>query len=277
MEDAEIKIDDYGDFTAGVNTITKLNTDLDTQNKEIENCRGNLENEAIFMGPAADSTKESLIGLTGLVNLMVENFSVMGKLLTQIGNNFETADAEAEQKIISIKEDGSFEITIGPAYANTGEANRDKIYNYLKDKGFNDVGIAAIMGNLRQESVFSPSNVQDNMGYTDEDYVKGIKNGSISREDFINDARGFGIAQWTYPTRKANLYDALGPEKIDSLDAQLDFMYDEMGDNLRDTMKNATDINSATTTFHNKYERSDDATMSHRQESAHEVYDIYNK
>ena len=54
-------------------------------------------------------------------------------------------------------------------------------------------------------------------------------------------------------------------------------MYDEMGENLRKTMKNATNINSATTTFHNTYERSADKSMSTRQGFANEIYSAYNE
>ena len=131
------------------------------------------------------------------------------------------------------------------------------------------------MGNLEQESTFSPSNVQNNMGYSDEDYVNGIKNGTISRESFINDGRGFGIAQWTYPSRKANLYDTLGPENIDSLDGQLNFMYDEMGEGMRNKMQTADNINSATTDFHDSYEKSADKSMATRQGNAQSIYKEY--
>ena len=108
MEDAEVKLE-YGDFTAGVNTITKLNSELETQKSEIENCKSELENEAIFMGPAAESIKETLFEISGLVNLMTENFTVMGKLLTQIGNNFKAAD-DAAIKVIAATKDGKYEI-----------------------------------------------------------------------------------------------------------------------------------------------------------------------
>ena len=91
-----------------------------------------------------------------------------------------------------------------------------------------------------------------------------------------SDGRGFGIAQWTYPTRKAKLYDKLGAQNIDSLEGQLDFMYNEMSDDLKNSMKSATDVNSATTKFHNVYERSADKSMSGRQGFAREVYDAYN-
>ena len=175
-----------------------------------------------------------------------------------------------------IVESASAPSTVSSPTQLTGNTNRDKIYNYLTGMGFSSAGAAAVMGNLRQESGFSANNVQDGMGYSDEDYVADIKSGKISREEFMNDGRGFGIAQWTYPARKAKLYDKLGAQNIDSLEGQLDFMYNEMGEDLRNSMKTADDVNSATTKFHNVYERSADTSMSGRQSFAREVYDAYN-
>lgn len=108
MAEAEVKVD-YGDFTAGYNTITALNNDLSTQKTEIESCKSNLQDEAIFAGPIAESTGETLHELSNLVTLMTENFAVMAKLLTQVGKNFKAAD-DAAMKVIAATKDGKFEI-----------------------------------------------------------------------------------------------------------------------------------------------------------------------
>ena len=131
------------------------------------------------------------------------------------------------------------------------------------------------MGNLAQESGLRADNVQNHMGYEDADYVAGIKNGSISREEFIKDSRGFGIAQWTYHTRKAALYDALGPENIDSLGGQLAFMVDEMGPDLVNRMNNAGSVNEATDIFQYSYERAGKPNMENRRNQANGYYSQY--
>ena len=156
-----------------------------------------------------------------------------------------------------------------------GSTNEEKVWNYLISKGFSKEGAAGIMGNLKQESNMRPDNVQNNMGYSDEDYTNGIKNGTITRESFMNDKRGYGIAQWTYYTRKAALYDYLGPENIDSLSGQLDFMLSEMSSSLTSQMKSATDSGSAAVTFHNVYEQSADKSMSTRKNYASGIYGTY--
>lgn len=116
MDDANVKVD-YGDFTAGYNTITALNKDLDSQKTEIESCKSNLQDEAIFMGPIADSTRDTLTELSNLVNLMTENFTVMANLLTQVGKNFKEADYNA-MKFIQTTKEGEFEIIDRPIYVD---------------------------------------------------------------------------------------------------------------------------------------------------------------
>lgn len=276
--DNKIKTGDYDNFNVAQESADKEVKSLDEQKGVIQGYKTSLDNESVFAGPACDACIKELDNLTSKITLDAENFNTIKSYLDSALNNYLDADKKAE-KYLDIK-DGKVVVTDTPGsnYKSTnliGNTNKDKIYNYFKNKGFNDIGIAAIMGNLEQESTFSPSNVQNNMGYSDEDYVNGIKNGTISRESFINDGRGFGIAQWTYPSRKANLYDTLGPENIDSLDGQLNFMYDEMGEGMRNKMQTADNINSATTDFHDSYERSADKSMATRQGNAQAIYKEY--
>lgn len=276
----KIETGDYGQFTSAINRVSTLNSELEENKTTIVGYQNSLNNESVFAGPICDSCVEGFTNLNNLINVMTENFSTIKGYVNSSLNNYQGADASAV-KYLDIKDGKVVESTTAPTTISTstqltGNSNRDKVYNYLIGMGFSAAGAAGIMGNLRQESGFLSNNVQNGMGYSDEDYVAGIKSGKISREDFINDGRGFGIAQWTYPTRKAKLYDTLGKDNIDSLEGQLDFMYNEMGDDLKSSMKSATDVNSATTKFHNVYERSADTSMSGRQGFAREVYDAYN-
>ena len=85
------------------------------------------------------------------------------------------------------------------------------IWKWLKSHINNDYGVAGLMGNLRSESNFNSKNLQNSyessLGYTDETYTRAIDNKQYSREQFIHDSAGYGLAQWTYSSRKAELYD----------------------------------------------------------------------
>ena len=91
--------------------------------------------------------------------------------------------------------------------------SKQTIWHFLKHKGFSDIAAAAIMGNMEAESNCVSIRLQG-------DFTKGFKRsveytaqvdaGNISRHEFIYDGPGgggYGLCQWTYPARKAGLYD----------------------------------------------------------------------
>lgn len=113
-----------------------------------------------------------------------------------------------------------------------GSTNEEKIWNYLTDKGLPATGVAGLMGNLKAESALRPDNLQNSyekrLGYTDETYTKAVDDGSYS--NFVHDAAGYGLAQWTYHTRKAGLLahaKAVG-RSVGDLECQLDFLWQEL-------------------------------------------------
>lgn len=77
----------------------------------------------------------------------------------------------------------------------------------------NEIGVAGLMGNLQAESGLKPYRVQGDFtqGYSFSiTYTNQVDSGSISEYDFVNNGPnggGYGLAQWTYPTRKQNLYN----------------------------------------------------------------------
>lgn len=106
------------------------------------------------------------------------------------------------------------------------------IWNFLKSKGLNDYAVAGIMGNLFAESGLNANNLQNfyntKFGMTDAEYTAAVDNGSYS--NFVKDSAGYGLAQWTYYTRKQALLDfakAAGAS-IGNLDMQLSFLWQEM-------------------------------------------------
>ena len=90
-----------------------------------------------------------------------------------------------------------------------GANNEEKIWNYLKGKGLSDYGVAGCMGNLNAESALRPNNLQNTyekkLGLSDDEYVAAVDSGKYT--NFVRDSAGFGLAQWTYFTRKGKLYN----------------------------------------------------------------------
>jgi hypothetical protein len=82
-----------------------------------------------------------------------------------------------------------------------------QIWNFLKAEGFSDFGVAGLMGNLYAESSLKPTNMENayekKLGFTDDSYTKAVDSGTYT--NFVKDAVGYGLAQWTYWSRKQNL------------------------------------------------------------------------
>ena len=77
------------------------------------------------------------------------------------------------------------------------------IYNALRAAGLTKEGACALMGNMRAESGMRPDIAQRGMTrLTDAQYTAAVDAGTI---DFARDAVGYGLCQWTYRTRKAEL------------------------------------------------------------------------
>lgn len=119
--------------------------------------------------------------------------------------------------------------------ASSVDANETAAFEYLTEKvELNVAAACGILANLYAESQIDPKNLQDSyessLGYTDSSYTKAVDNGSYSRKKFGNDSAGYGICQWTYYSRKYDLYDyAQDKDKsIGNMSMQLLFMKREL-------------------------------------------------
>ncbi|MFI3231635.1 MAG: phage tail tip lysozyme [bacterium] len=124
-------------------------------------------------------------------------------------------------------------ISSSPSTASTQSQSQDKIiWDFFKSKGLSDFAIAGLMGNLFAESALSPTNLQDtfekSLNMSDSVYTSSIDSGSYS--NFINDSAGYGLAQWTYSTRKQALLNFAKQKgvSIGNLSMQLEFLWQEL-------------------------------------------------
>lgn len=88
-------------------------------------------------------------------------------------------------------------------------STRQDIFNLLRETGLTVAGALGLMGNWDCESNLEPCRVQGDFNpfrTASKNYVAQITSGAISKEQFMRDAKGFGLAQWTYFTRKGQLY-----------------------------------------------------------------------
>lgn len=114
----------------------------------------------------------------------------------------------------------------------TGKTIEEQIWNYLAAAGLTDCGVAGLMGNLQAESGLAPTNLQNayeaKLGYTDATYTAAVDSGAYT--NFAKDSAGYGLAQWTYSTRKAALlaYAKAAGKSVGDLETQLAFLLQEL-------------------------------------------------
>ena len=132
-----------------------------------------------------------------------------------------------------------------------------RIWDYFKAKLGNEYGVAGLMGNLEAESDLCPYRVQGDFstGYADSKaYTARVDSLSISKNDFINNGPGgggYGLAQWTYSTRKQGLYERWqggSYSSIGSLDLAMDYLWFELQTSfpgVLSVLKTATSVREA--------------------------------
>lgn len=166
----------------------------------------------------------------------------------------------------------------------TGKNNEEKIWNYLIEKGLCKAGAAGLMGNLNAESALNPKNLQNSyekkLGYTDDSYTAAVDNGSYN--NFVRDSAGYGLAQWTYWSRKQNMLEfarAAG-KSIGDLEMQLDFLFKELTEGYKpvlNVLKTATTVRAASDSVLLNYERPADQSEAVKTKRAGYGQTYYNK
>lgn len=125
---------------------------------------------------------------------------------------------------------------------STGSKDDEKkLWDVLLAKIGNEYGVAGLMGNLYAESALRSNNLQQtyekSLGFTDESYTSAVDNGSYT--NFIKDSAGYGLAQWTYWSRKQGLIEyahSVG-KSIGDFEMQMEYLIKELETNHKSTLK----------------------------------------
>lgn len=169
---------------------------------------------------------------------------------------------------------------------STGSVADEKtIWNFLMVYIDNEYGVAGLMGNLYAESALRSNNLQQSyetkLGYNDTTYTAAVDNGSY--DNFVKDAAGYGLAQWTYWSRKQAMLEFHQSKKksIGDLQTQLEFLIKELSGSYKGVwsdLKNATSILDASNSVLLKFERpanQGESVQKKRAEYGQKYYDKY--
>lgn len=160
------------------------------------------------------------------------------------------------------------------------------IWNYFKGKIGNEYGVAGLMGNLQAESGLYPNRVQGDIPYSSYsvEYTAKVDSGEISENDFVNNGPnggGYGLCQWTYPTRKQALYNMYktGYTSIGSINLALDYLWWELQNSyagVLSVLKTATSIREASDKVLHDFENPADQSTSVEAQRASMGQAFYN-
>lgn len=161
------------------------------------------------------------------------------------------------------------------------------LWNYLSSVIGNDYGVAGLMGNLWAESHCCPFELETHESqYTYcWDYTVNNVRTLTSATDFANQyygsyqyqgqtyyAKGFGLAQWTYSTRKIALYNYVYNGKdhtyLGDMERDAHFLVEELQNSypsVWNTLQNCTSIEQASDKVLMDYESPRDASQKKQQ------------
>ena len=156
------------------------------------------------------------------------------------------------------------------------------IYNTFRKHGLTEAAALGFLGNWWCESNCEPFRLQGDFSpYRTQSkaYVQRAENGQMSVDEFCK-ATGFGLAQWTYPARKRNLWNfwKASGKKLDSAEMQTEFALQELRTEYKalfDFLKSTNDIFTATSRICREYERPAVNNIDARYQAANRIkYEI---
>lgn len=160
----------------------------------------------------------------------------------------------------------------------------EAIWNYLLEDIGNKIGVAGLMGNLVAESGLIPFRKQGDFSSDYQEstlYTSHVISGYITESQFVNDSIGYGLAQWTFPSRKQGLYNTWkeNPDyTIGSVEVNVKWLLKELKENyptVYNTLKTATSIRTASDIVLHDFEAPADSSESVEMERADLGLSVY--
>ena len=190
-----------------------------------------------------------------------EFLDTVGELGVHVSTVVSITDDEADDLV------DTAESLVGEDYdwgSDGSSSVAQKAWNFLYKKIGNAYGVAGLMGNLYAESGLKSTNLQNtyekSLGMSDKKYTSAIDSGTYT--NFVNDAAGYGLAQWTYHTRKKGLlkYAQSKGKSIGDAEMQLEYLWKELKGytSVLSTLKKAKSVKQASDAVLTGFERPKD-------------------
>ena len=163
--------------------------------------------------------------------------------------------------------------------------SKQSIWVFLKQRTtLSDEAIAGIMGNFEAESNCEACRLQGDFTADrskSKAYAQAVMTGAKSAEAFAQDAQGWGLAQWTFWSRKEGLLNACRSRgvNIDDETSQLEWFLIEMQQGEYSAcwqqLLSCRDIYSAADVVCRKYEKPAVCNVQYRATKGQEIYNQF--
>ena len=159
-----------------------------------------------------------------------------------------------------------------------------EIFAFFKGQGMTDAGVSGLMGNLYAESGLKSTNLQNSfekaLGMDDLTYTAAVDSSIYT--NFVNDKAGYGLAQWTYWSRKQALLEfaILNQTSIGDCQMQCEFLMRELTEkypSILAVLKSTTNVKQASDAVLLQYEKPKDQSITAQEKRASYGQTIYDK
>ena len=243
--------------------------------------------------------------------LKVDSTVVKGDTIGTINNStdnteglhFTFLDANSDANGVAIDPTNLF-IACNKATILSGNDNEEKAWNYFLSNGYTKKAAAGVMANIYAESSYITNNLENKANskanITDEEFTSMVDSGKISQKEFSlsttyglynydysdsnrglsackNCLYGYGLAQWTWPTYKYDLYEMYktnGYSSISDIGLQLEFILVDMDDATKQSLNSSSSAEDAAEYYLLNYEkpRNMDSKINERRGYATDIY-----
>ena len=162
------------------------------------------------------------------------------------------------------------------------KSNADQFHEFFTDVGLNPYALCGLMGNIYAESGLIPNNLQNSfeksLGMNDDEYTNSVDDGSY--DNFVHDKAGYGLAQWTYWSRKERLltFAKSSYASIGDMGMQLAYLWKELQESIDIATLNASQsVREASDYILHEFERPADQSEEVEIRRAGYGMEFYNK
>ena len=95
-------INNFEDFDNAISTTNKMNSNIADAKKTATEVKSQIDNDAVFMGPCADSCVAMIESLNSELSTISENFTTIGDYFSKVSSAYKSGDTSAMNLVLNL-------------------------------------------------------------------------------------------------------------------------------------------------------------------------------